>query len=86
MTDAEGYPRPAAEEVPWWRAAFLEEEEVETAARAAMTVESPWLVPVLGASPRVVYGAPLSTSRMPKPLAYTTSSPEITATAAPGIW
>lgn len=67
MSDAEGYPRPATE-VPRWRASFLTEEAVETAARIAMTVDSPWLVPVLQASPRVVYGAPLHDERPTAPL------------------
>ncbi len=63
----EGYERPA--EATWGATpAFLRREKVETHARAAMRVESPWLSRVLSASPVVRYADPPGPARPERPL------------------
>ncbi len=61
------YERPA-EEPTGWRAEFVRREAIETSAKAVMSVECPWIVPVLAATPTVIYGAPLDGSRPNDPV------------------
>lgn len=51
-----------------WGARFVEREAIETAARVAMSIESPWLLPVVSASP-VVYAGSIEGARPDAPLA-----------------
>lgn len=50
-----------------WGARFVEREAIETAARVAMSIESPWLLPVVSASP-VVYAGSIEGARPDVPL------------------
>lgn len=56
-----------SEEPRGWGARFVEREAIETAARVAMSIESPWLLPVVSASP-VVYAGSIEGARPDVPL------------------
>ncbi len=56
-----------SEEPRGWSAHFVEREAIESAARAAMSIESPWLLPVVSASP-VVYAGSIEGARPDAPL------------------
>jgi hypothetical protein len=43
--------------------AFVEQEELERTLRVLASIESPWLLPVLCSTPRVVYAAPPPATR-----------------------
>lgn len=65
---AKGHPRPR-ENPRGFAAAFVAEEEVETAALAAMRARSPWLATVLSAQREVTWADPPVAARPTEPLA-----------------
>jgi tetratricopeptide (TPR) repeat protein len=67
VSDAEHFARPP-EKTPAWAAAFLDQEAVETAARVAMSIDSPWITRVRSATP-VVYEGNWRAERPSEPLA-----------------
>lgn len=64
--------RPAIAPSPVWSRfvpRFVEQEELETTARIAAALDTPWRLPVLCPSPRIVYAAPPPAARPEAPLA-----------------